>query len=280
MERLSPLPRISVKPLGDALGAAITGIDLSQQLDDVTIARVRDAWREYLVLVFPGQHIGPEAQTIFCRAFGKLKVIQPAAHQIAGQPYVKYVSNIQDPAIKAVHESGEMQFHADQSYLKVPCIATTLYALEVPKVGGNTLFINCYDAFDALPDDLKKAIAGRKALNVFDGNVVSARRGKTDSDAPRYWHPMVWIHPETGRESLAVNRMMTQAIEGLVDTEGNALLQRLFEHLEQDRFIYEHVWAPDDFLMWDNRCTLHARRAFDPQERRLLRRITIHADKA
>jgi taurine dioxygenase len=272
------LPGISVEPLASTLGAAITGVNLSQQLSDAVITSIREAWNKHLVLIFPGQDVSPEAHTRFCSAFGELRRIQPMDQQIAGQPYVRYVSNVEDPAIKAVHESGEMQFHADQSYLEAPCVATTLYAIEVPKVGGNTLFINCYEAYATLSNDLKQAIAGRKALNVFDYSSLPAPRANLNPTMPQWWHPIVRRHPETGREALFVSRMMTRAVEGFSDDEGSALLQRLFEHQEQDRFMYEHFWTSRDFLMWDNRCTLHARREFDPNDRRILRRVTIHAD--
>ncbi|MCF7223779.1 TauD/TfdA dioxygenase family protein [Marilutibacter chinensis] len=272
---------ISVRPLAHALGAEVNGIDLARQPDSAAVAFIRDAWKRHLVLVFPGQDVSAEAHTRFCSAFGALREIRPVAHQVPDEPYVRYVSNVRDSAINPVHESGEMQFHADQSYLRVPCIATTLYAMEVPNAGGNTMFINCYDAYATLPHDLKRAVVGRKALNVLDYASIPTLRGSAlGSSMPQWWHPMVRTHPETGREALFVNRMMTRAVEGLDHAESGALLRRLFEHQEQERFMYEHVWAPGDFLMWDNRCTLHARRDFDPRDRRMLRRVTIHARTA
>jgi len=268
---------ISVKPLAHVLGASITGIDLSRPLDDATVADIRKAWYEHLVLVFPGQDISTEDQIHFCRGFGELRQVRPVANQVADQPYVTYVSNVPDLNLKTILKEGAMQFHADQCYYEVPCIATTLYAIEIPRVGGNTMFINCYDAYETLPDDLKTAIAGRNALNVYDYGANPTTRGvDVNPDAPKWLHPMVRIHPETGRKALFVNRLMTFAIEGLGEAEGNTLLEHLFDHAEQDRFIYEHHWTPNDFLLWDNRCTLHARRQFDPKERRMLRRITIH----
>ena len=272
---------IFIKPLSHALGAEVSGVDLSQQLDPVDIAQIREALNQHLVLVFPGQDISAEAHARFCGSFGTLRKIRPVAHQVPNEPYVRYVSNVSDRARNPVHESGEMQFHADQSYLRSPCIMTTLFAIEIPAIGGNTLFVNCYDAYAALSEDLKRAVVGRKALNMFDiVNIPTLRSSGLEPSKPQWWHPMVRTHAETGREALFVNRMMTCAVQGMRDSEGGALLEKLFAHQEQERFMYEHVWSPGDFLMWDNRSTLHARREFHPGGRRMLRRVTIHADEA
>ncbi len=270
---------ISVKRLSDALGASITGVDLSQPLDEATVADIRRVWNEHLVVVFPGQDISAEDQTRFCLAFGELELVRSVPHQDANQPHVLFVTNVRDAGMRTVLEDGEMQFHADQCYYEIPCMATTLYAIEIPKIGGNTMFVNCYEAYETLPDDLKAAIATRKALNVYDYGANPTRRGSTDNpDAPKWSHPMVRPHPDTGRKALFVNRLMTLVAEGLDPAESESLLERLFAHAEQDRFIYEHAWTPGDLLMWDNRCTLHARRDFDPKARRMLRRITIRGE--
>ena len=132
----------------------------------------------------------------------------------------------------------------------------------------------------ALPDDIKRRIDGRKALNAYDYDNAATFRGTRIRDGvPHYTHPVVRTHPATGRKALYVNRLMTLAIEGLPEAESAALLDLLFDHQEQRRFVYEHVWHVGDILMWDNRCTLHARTDFSPDERRLMRRITILGEK-
>lgn len=159
-------------------------------------------------------------------------------------------------------------------------MASMLYSLEVPSKGGNTLFANAYVAYETLPEDLKRRVEGRKALNAYDYDNASTIRGtKAREGNPSYWHPIVRTHPATGRKALYVNRLMTVAIEGLAETEGGELLNALFEHQEQARFVYEHVWRPHDVLLWDNRCTLHARTDFSGSERRLMRRLTILGEK-
>jgi taurine dioxygenase len=197
-----------------------------------------------------------------------------------------YISNVmKDGKLIGSLPDGEMLFHSDMCYLEVPCAAALLYAIDVPSRGGNTLFLNAYAAYDALAEDWKRRIAGLKALNVY-------APGQTDNTTPRlamkdarepgarsYAHPVVRTHPATGRRSLYVNRLMTAGIVGMPAEESDRLLQFLFDHQEQPRFIYEHVWRRGDLLIWDNRCTLHARTDFDAAERRMLRRVTVVGEK-
>jgi taurine dioxygenase len=173
---------------------------------------------------------------------------------------------------------GEMHFHSDQCHQEIPAKATLLYAIEVPSRGGDTLFSNCYSAYEALPAELKQRIAGRWALNAYtsDTTLRTASYGDAKSSC---WHPVVRTHPATGRKALYVNRLMTREIEGLPPDESDAVLQRLFDHQEERNLVYQHVWRPGDILMWDNRCTVHARTDFSSGERRLLRRVTILGEK-
>src|ERR1700689_5137667 len=159
-------------------------------------------------------------------------------------------------------------------------MASMLYSLEVPSVGGNTLFANAYLAYETLPDAMRRKIEGRKALNAYDYDNASTIRGtKLRDGIPSYWHPIVRTHPVTRRKALYVNRLMTVAIEGMPDAEANEVLNALFDHQEQRQFVYEHVWRPHDVLLWDNRCTLHARPNFSAAERRLMRRMAILGEK-
>jgi taurine dioxygenase len=159
-------------------------------------------------------------------------------------------------------------------------MASMLYALEVPSTGGNTLFANGYKAHETLPVEIKRRIQGRKALNAYDYDTAATKRGtRLAQDVPSYVHPVVRTHPVTGRKALYVNRLMTVRIDGLPAQESEELLALLFDHQERREFIYEHVWRAGDLLMWDNRCTLHARTDFSPNERRLMRRVTILGEK-
>jgi taurine dioxygenase len=155
-----------------------------------------------------------------------------------------------------------------------------LYAIEVPSAGGNTMFANAYMAYETLPADIKQRIDGKKAINAYDYANASVKRGtRLGEGVPHYLHPVVRTHPATGRKALYVNRLMTLSIEGMPEKESDELLNFLFDHQEQRKFVYEHFWRVGDILMWDNRCTLHARTDFAETERRLMRRVTILGEK-
>jgi taurine dioxygenase len=269
---------LDVRTLSPALGAEIRGIDVRELTDD-TFSHVLRAWHENLVIVIHDQDLTEDDQWHFGLRFGPLSggYIRELESTHEG---IAYVSNVRkDGKLIGILPDGEVQFHSDQSYTEQPTQGTMLYAITIPKVGGNTLFANCYKAYETLPDDVKKRILGLKALHVYDYNLAPTHRSRViAAESPKWVHPMVRIHPATGRKALYVNRLMTARIEGLLENESDALLAMLFDHVEQPQFIYEHVWKAGDVVMWDNRCALHARTTFDPNETRLLRRITLKGE--
>jgi len=275
-----PSAGLSVRPLSPALGAEILGVDLCEPLSDQIFAGILDAWHRSLVILFRDQNISEEDEVNFAVRFGPPALVQNKQF-LRSHPGVMLISNIREDGkpIGALPD-GEMQFHTDQCYMERPAMASMLYAIEVPRSGGNTLFANGYAAYETLPEDVKRRIAGRRALNAYDYDTGATIRGATVRDeAPAYAHPVVRTHPATGRKALYVNRLMTRHIEGLTPQESEELLNLLFAHQEQPKFVYEHVWRPGDLLMWDNRCALHARTDFSPDERRLMRRVTILGEK-
>ena len=273
-------PPFALRPLSAALGAEIIGVGLSEEIDDHTFAQIRDAWHRSLVILLRGQELSEEDQVRFAEKFGPPAVIHTKQF-VRNHPAVMLISNIREDGkpIGALPD-GEMHFHTDQCHQERPAMASMLYALEVPSTGGNTLFANGYMAYETLPDGIKRRIEGRKALNAYDYDTAAMRRGtRLAEGVPSYVHPVVRTHPATGRKALYVNRLMTVRIEGLPAQESDELLATLFDHQERREFIYEHVWRAGDLLMWDNRCTLHARTDFSPNERRLMRRVTILGEK-
>jgi taurine dioxygenase len=273
-------PPFALRPLSAALGAEIIGVDLSEEIDDHTFAHIQDAWHLNLVILLRGQELSEEDQVRFAEKFGPPAVIHTKQF-VRNHPAVMLISNIREDGkpIGALPD-GEMHFHTDQCHQERPAMASMLYALEVPSTGGNTLFANGYMAYETLPDGIKRRIEGRKALNAYDYDTAAMRRGtRLAEGVPSYVHPVVRTHPATGRKALYVNRLMTVRIEGLPAQESDELLTTLFDHQERREFIYEHVWRAGDLLMWDNRCTLHARTDFSPNERRLMRRVTILGEK-
>jgi taurine dioxygenase len=266
---------IDVRPLSAVLGAEVTGIDLNKAVDAAIVAEIGAAWLKYHVLVFRGQTISADDQRRFVSYFGD---IQPPRSRLGERrnPDVMYVANVVVDGDRGDLPEGEMQFHADQCYFECPTKGAVLYALEVPSRGGNTLFASTHRAYETLPVDIKTRIASFEALFTYDAYGNPYKRAQVNTEqSPHFVHPIVIAHPETGRPALFVNRLMTDSIHGLPRAESDALLERLFEHLEQPQLVYEHVWRPGDVLIWDNLATVHARTDFDPAERRALRRMAI-----
>jgi taurine dioxygenase len=278
-----------VKPLSPALGAEIAGIDLREDLSAETFAEILDTWHKHLVILFRGQSLSEDDQIRFAQRFGELQKRTRPPEAINEAGHTKYpqltmlVSNIRENGkLIGSLPDGEMHFHSDQCYLEKPATGTFLYALEVPAEGGDTLFLNMYKAYEELSRELKAHVDGRKALNayLYDSTTRAVNGSKVDFTAhPHFIQPIVRTHPDTKRKALYVNRLMTFTVDGMDDEEGGALLNKLFDHIEQDRFIYAHRWRVGDLVLWDNRCTLHARTDFSDKERRLLRRYTVLGDR-
>ena len=203
------------RPLSPALGAEIIGVDLRHDLDEGTIAQIRDVWHDNLVILLRDQKLSEEDEVRFAEMFGPPAKIHTPQF-VRGHPAVMLISNIREDGkpIGALPD-GEMQFHTDQCHQERPAMASMLYAIEVPRTGGNTLFANGYTAYETLPDDVKRRIDRRKALNAYDYDNASMKRGtRLAEGVPFYVHPVVRTHPATGRKALYVNRLMTVADRG------------------------------------------------------------------
>jgi taurine dioxygenase len=274
---------VLVKPLSPALGAEIVGVDLSQPLDGETVAAIKDAWKEHLILLFRDQVLAEEDQVRFARHFGELQQ-RPRPKELRAEarvknPEVMLISNIRENGkLIGSLPDGEMQFHSDMCYISTPPKGTFLYAVEIPSQGGDTLFLNMYKAYETLSSEMKKKLDGKSAINVFLYGSTTRDGNKPDFNVhPHASHPMVRIHPDSGRPALYINRLMTWNVEDMDDDESLSLLNGLFDHIEQPQFIYAHKWRVGDLILWDNRCTLHARTDFSDKERRLLRRVVVQA---
>ena len=276
----TPTPELHIAPLSDAIGIKVASIDV-RRLTDAEFQRIEAAWLQNCIALFPGQSLNQQEQVAFAERFGPLGQLINKHEGRRDHPAVMYVSNVrEDGKLIGVLPDGEMWFHSDQCYSERPCAATMLYAMEIPSKGGNTRYANMYRAYEALPEPMKRRLAGLKALNAYDYDANPTQAGPIQRpDAPHYVHPVVRTHPVTKRKCLYVNRLMTVAIEGMERGESAALLAELYDHQERPEFIYEHRWTRGDLLVWDNRCTLHARTDFDASERRMLRRVIVLGDK-
>lgn len=285
---MDTLTGLTVTPLSPVLGAEISGIDITKDLTPDVVEDLRAIWREHIVLVFRGQDLTLEQQLKFASNFGQLgerkRVSTAFKKSTEGiyqtDPYSLLVSNIKvDGKPIGAFGEGDMWFHIDSGYTERPYKYTFLYGVELPSTGGNTLFSNGYMAFDALADDIKHKIAGRKALHIHEYKRSEKVDASGDiSGSPHWYHPVAVTHPETGRKALFVDRLMTSSIEGMDPIESEKLLNQLFDHAENPDFIFEHVWQLKDFVMWDNRCVTHGRSYFPKDENRLLRRCTIEGE--
>ena len=276
---------VKVTPLSPALGAEISGVDLTKPLAPREVAAIQEAWNRHLVLVFRNQEISQDEQLRFAGYFGELGSRRKAPPKLASRAEgilqdhekILLVTNITiDGEAIGAFGDGEFWFHIDSGYTARPYKYTFLFALELPSKGGNTLFSNMYKAYDAVPEALKQKLKGKRALHIheYNRNRQASHAGDI-SGVPHHYHPVFVTHPDTGRKSLFVDRLMTARLEGFSQEESAALLDQLYDIGERREFIYEHLWRLGDFLMWDNRCTIHARTDFPKGERRLLRRCAV-----
>lgn len=271
---------MKITPLAAPLGAEVTEVDI-KQLADEDVDRIKDAWREHMVLVFRDQELSPDDQMDFAARFGELDAIFPdAPAEISRRErYMMDITNLELDDAKSYLPDGEMYFHFDTCYRPEPYSACFLYGIEVPGEGGQTLFGNMVKAYEELPQDLKDAVAGKTVMNAYEYAGKKDERREPSADSPHCEHPIVTRHPETGRPNLFVSRLMSFGTAGRDDTVQDEVLNRIFEHAEEPRFVYAHDWKAGDLVVWDNRCVSHARTFFDPSQRRHLRRVSVKGAK-
>lgn len=270
--------------LSDALGAEVSGVDLAQPLAPAVFAGIRAAWLEHLVLRFRGQKLSDPQLLAFSRNFGELDPPGPNPYGrpfLPDHPEMNVISNIKAQGVPVGGlGDGEAIWHADMTYVEKPPMAAVLYALEVPPTGGDTYWANMVLAYEALPEDLKQCVEGREANHDATYNSAGLmRKGyeevRDPRQAPGARHSLVRTHPETGRRSLFLGRRRNSYVVGLELAESERLLDALWAHATQPAFTFRQQWRVGDVLIWDNRCTLHRRDAFDPAARRLMHRTQI-----
>jgi taurine dioxygenase len=279
---------VVVTPVSPYIGADISGVDLSQPLSDAQFAQIHDAWMKHHVLRFRGQGLSKDQLLHFSRRFGDL---DKAPINVRGKPWVEgypelaVMSNIKENGQSVGSLGyGEAVWHTDMSYNDVTPSAALLYAIEVTKVGGETGFLSMYHAYETLPADLKAAIEGRMIKHDSSRNSAGELRSgfKEVSDpreAPGAVHPAVIRHPVTGRKALFLGRRPFGYIMGMSLEDSEALLDKLWAHATRNEFAWFQKWNPGDLLIWDNRCVMHKRTAFDANERRFLYRSQVRGVK-
>jgi taurine dioxygenase len=277
---LATMPRLDIRRLSPALGAEIGGIDLAAPLDDATVSALREALLEHVVIFFRDQQLAPAALLGLARRFG----------EVVEYPYVKGLPEcpLVLPVIKEPHERSNFGgvWHSDTAYLEHPAMATMLYAVETPSVGGDTMFVNMYLAHDALSDGMQRLLGGLRALNVPNKAIAlqtreemrkqgaGAKVGETGT-----LHPVVRTHPETGRKALYVNLAHTTRFEDMTEAESEPLLGWLFAHQVRPEFTCRFQWRPGSLALWDNRASLHYPLNDYHGHRRVMHRVSLAGDR-
>ena len=265
---------VTFKPLSPVLGAEAVGFD-PRNFSDAERDALQQAWYRHLVMLIRTPVLSDDEFVAFMQRMGQIENARKLS-PLSTRQEVMIISNIREngQTVGALPD-GELSFHFDRVHQKKPTRATALHAIEIPDKGGDTCFANMYLAYEKLPDAVKERIDGRQALNTYDYGATSAEKKNLAQGAQAAVHPMVRTIPETGARSLFVSRLMTDSIIGLPEEESRELLATISDHCEQERFIYRHRWTVGDILMWDNRCTTHARMDFDGSQRRLMKRIAL-----
>ena len=254
---------IRVSPVAGALGAEISGVDVSARLDDDTVAEIRRALLEHLVIFFRGQNLDDASHKAFTRRFGDI-FIHPNFNTGTGDPEIVRV--VRAPGDERI--VGE-EWHSDTTMMPEPPMGAILYALEVPPYGGDTLFANQYLAYESLSPGLQKMLDGLEAMHsakrpygrqgiYADKNQARSMKIHTGVEAEsEIAHPVVRVHAETGRKALYVNVAHTVRFAGMTDDESRPLLRYLFEHSVRPEFTCRFRWRAGSLALWDNRCALH-----------------------
>jgi taurine dioxygenase len=269
-------------PLSKHIGCEVKRLDLRQPVDPVAASAIYRAWLDHAVLLFRDQDLTQEDLVRVTGIFGE--VATPLGRHARTPPKgfakilpnIVLVSNIRENGETiGVLPDGEMMFHHDTIHRDEPHKATLLYSVEIPAHGGDTLFASGTAAYDGLDPAMKNKLEGRRAVNFYVYNSVKRNDRRAFDATSQAVHPVVRTHEETKRKSLYVNRLMSVRIEDMPEDESDWMLNFLFDHSEKREFVYTHVWRKGDLVVWDNRCSSHARTDFPSDQRRLLLRTTV-----
>lgn len=275
---------LRVRRLAHGLGAEVMGLDLNGDVPASIVAEVRTAWLKHQVLVFPQQNIPAERHIAFSRQLGEVDPVSFAPlFRHPDHSEIMLISNKPQKGKPSQTRNQGRQWHSDTSFSLRPATGSLLHCLEAPDVGGDTQFTNMYMAYDALSDVMKKMLEDLYAVH-DSTNTKDARKRDPDVQAelrrlnPLVAHPVVRIHPETGRKALYVSEGQTTHIVGMTEDESAAILEFLFAHSVQPEFIYRHYWRLHDIVMWDNRCTMHLAVRYDMTQPRHMHRTTLRGE--
>ena len=273
---------MEIKPLNNVMGAEVSGLDLNKSLDQKTVGQLYQAFLDNLLLCIRNQNfadVGAFLDT--AKYFGTPKKQHMESFRVEGHPEAGTVTSEDRDVNDGQRIIRGTMFHTDESFIAVPPKATILYAVNVPRTGGDTRFVNMQAAYKALPDTIKSDIQGLTATHYYGkdrgGRKVPSLTARQMRATPPVSHPIIRTHDETGAVGLYIHETMTDYIDGMEPAQSEALLQKLYAHCtENTAFQYRHKWQKGDFVIWDDRATLHAATAdYGEEEKRLLYRTML-----
>lgn len=271
--------RFAVDPLAPLIGAEIVGVSLADPVDDELFDELNRALLEWKVLVFRGQDVTATQQRDFAARWGPLES-HPFIKEIVDQPDQVEVVRLEKNEVFSGYENA---WHSDVTWRECPSLGSVLRAVEVPPVGGDTLFADMAAAYDNLTPAMKAFLDGKVAVHdwmpLFGMGMDAEKKAALRADFPQVEHPIVRTHPETGRKTLYVNRAFTQHVVGMEPAESEALLQFLYAQAAFPEYQCRVRWQAGDVVFWDNRsCQHYASSDYAPQ-RRVMERITVIGDR-
>ena len=273
---------IVVEPTKAPCGALIHGVNFAEEISPDTVAEIRAAWLEHLVVAFADQHLSLDRYEEVAQLFGEFGQ-DPYFKGLSDHPHIAEVKREADETTPLFAEG----WHSDWSFLETPPSATMLYGRVIPPCGGDTLYANQIAAYEALDDAMKEQIDSLMGVHSArrgyskEGQYGEKDKGRSmaiifsDDALATQLHPLVQIHPETGRKALFLSPGYNIDIEAMESTEAHTLLLELYAHQAKEEFVYRHSWSQDMVTMWDNRSVIHAATGGYQGHRRLLQRITL-----
>lgn len=280
---------ISIQKVSTAVGATVEGVDLSATISPETFEILKHAIAEHGVLVFRNQQLTPAQHVEFSRRFGALETHVISEALLEGYPEIYVISNVVENGKPKGRAYAGTYWHSDLSYMPMPAMGSMMYAMQIPDIGGDTMFANMYLAYETLSPGLQRMLEQLSAVHHFghaDKRYFSKRGGAARINeaarekTPPVEHPVVRTHPTTSRKALFINPGFTSHFVDMTEEESEPLLEYLFQHITQPAFIYRHRWQMNDLVFWDNRCTIHhAIRDYGEESPRHMHRTTICGDK-
>lgn len=271
---------ITVTPITPAIGALVADVDIAGELEPSTVDEIRHAFHAHLVLFLREQRLSPERLVAFARHFGEIGYY-PFVEGMSGHPEVVEVVKKEDEKINF----GGL-WHTDTSYLERPPLGSLLYAVEVPAVGGDTLFANMYMAYESLSPGMQRMLEGLRGINSAEKRDAAVTRTHRVAEKPRdagdivttAAHPLVRTHPVTGRKALYCSAAHTVCIEGMSEAESRPILEYLYRVQQREEFACRFHWERGSVALWDNRCAQHNALNDYHGHRRVMHRVTLEGE--